>query len=63
MLDPVLAILVLLSEMHATLHALLYDIYSAARDGWDEVTRWARPFYWMIDDQFWVLIAMGQLVL
>ena len=58
-----MAILVLLKKMHAAVHALLYEIYSAARDDWDEVIRRARPYYWILEDQFWIFIAVGQLVL
>ena len=58
-----MAILVLLMKLHATVHALLYLVYLEAREDWDEVTRWIRPYYWIIEDQFWLLIALGQLVL
>ena len=59
-----LALMAILAvRVHAALHALCYEIYSAARDDLDEVFRWVRPYYRSIEDQFWVLIAMGQLVL
>ena len=59
----ILVVLRLFMTLHAGLHALCYEVYSAARDDLDEVTRWARPYYWIIEDQFWILIAVGQLVL
>ena len=62
MLD-LMAIGILVGNLHAVMHAFCYEVYSAARDDWDEVTRWARPFYWIIEDQLWIFIAVGQLVL
>ena len=49
--------------LHAGLHALLYATYREARDQWDDVTAWLRPYYWMLEDQFLMMIVMGQLVL
>ena len=53
----------LFMTLHAGMHALCYEVYSAAREGLDEVFRWIRPYFRIIEDQFWILIAMGQLVL
>ena len=58
-----MAILVLLMKLHATVHALLYLAYQEARDDWEDVTRWVRPYYWIVEDHFWIFIAVGQLVL
>ena len=58
-----MAIGIFVVNLHAVLHAFWYEVHSAACEDWDEVTRWARPYYWMIEDQLWILIAMGQLVL
>ena len=62
MLD-LMAIGILVWNLHVVLHALLYMFYREARDIWDNVTRWLRPYFWIIEDQFWILIAVGQLVL
>ena len=59
----ILAVLRMLVTLHAGLHALCYEVYSAAREDWDEVIRWVRPYYWILEDQFWILIVLGQLVL
>ena len=59
----ILAVLRVLLTLHAGLHALCYEVYSAAREDWDEVIRWVRPYYWILEDQFWILIVLGQLVL
>ena len=59
----ILAVLRLFVTVHATLHALLYMFYRESRDLWDSVTRWLRPYFWIIEDQFWILITLGQLVL
>ena len=62
MLD-LMAIGIIVWNLHVALHALLYMFYREARDFWDNVTRWFRPYFWIIEDQFWILIAVGQLVL
>ena len=59
----ILAVMRMFSTLHTGLHALCYGVYSAAREDWDEVARWARPYCWIIEDQLLTLIAVGQLVL